>query len=104
MRSKRTSDEKFTRDSKELPPPSKATPPSCRNTRFRKAEGNQKHASVDSANHLESDEAQQRSDLMDPIIFTPRLKLTLVTKAERGSPELEWIHELRSNEKTTWWR
>lgn len=104
MRSKRTSDEKFTRDSKELPPPSKATPSSCRNTRFRKAEGNQKHASVDSANHLESDEAQQRSDLMDPIIFTPRLKLTLVTKAERGSPELEWIHELRSNEKTTWWR
>ncbi|TKA41679.1 hypothetical protein B0A49_13780, partial [Cryomyces minteri] len=57
----------------------------------------------DSANHLKSDEAQQRSDPMDPIIFTPRLKLTLVTKAERGSPELEWIHELRSNEKATWW-
>ncbi|KAI9749234.1 MAG: hypothetical protein M4579_006950 [Chaenotheca gracillima] len=40
---------------------------------------------------------------MDPIIFTPRLKLTLVTRAERGSPELEWFHELCSNEKVTWW-
>ncbi|MCJ1263625.1 hypothetical protein MMC22_003495 [Lobaria immixta] len=40
---------------------------------------------------------------MDPIIFTPRLKLTLVTKAERGSSELEWFHELFSNEKATWW-
>ncbi|MCJ1390496.1 hypothetical protein MMC18_003356 [Xylographa bjoerkii] len=40
---------------------------------------------------------------MDPIIFTPRLKLTLLTKAERGSPELEWLHELRSNKKSTWW-
>ena len=69
-----------------------------KNTRF------QKHAPVDSANHLKSDEAQQRSDPMDPIIFTPRLKLTLVTKAERGSPELEWLHELHSNEKATWWR
>ncbi|MCJ1385568.1 hypothetical protein MMC17_008691 [Xylographa soralifera] len=40
---------------------------------------------------------------MDPIIFTSRLKLTLVTKADRGSPELEWIHEVRSDEKATWW-
>jgi len=40
---------------------------------------------------------------MDPIIFTPRLKLTLIKKAERGSPELEWLHEVRSNEKATWW-
>ncbi|KAJ9499634.1 hypothetical protein LTR99_000264 [Exophiala xenobiotica] len=40
---------------------------------------------------------------MDPIIFTPRLKLTLITKAERNSPELEWLHELRSNEQATWW-
>ncbi|EEP77821.1 predicted protein [Uncinocarpus reesii 1704] len=40
---------------------------------------------------------------MDPIIFTPRLKLTLVTKAERGSPELEWLHELRSSKEATWW-
>ena len=75
-----------------------------KNTPFRKAEGNQKHAPVDSANHLKSDEEQQRSDPMDPVIFTRRLKLTLVTKAERGSPELEWFHELRSNEKATWWR
>jgi len=50
-----------------------------------------------------SDEAQQRSDPMDPIIFTPRLKLTLVTKAERGSPELEWLHELCSNEQASQW-
>lgn len=41
---------------------------------------------------------------MDPIVFTPRLKLTLVTRAERGSPELEWFHELCSDEKATWWR
>ncbi|KAI9815032.1 MAG: hypothetical protein M1827_002875 [Pycnora praestabilis] len=40
---------------------------------------------------------------MDPIIFTPRLKLTPLTKVGRGSPELEWLHELHSNEKTTWW-
>jgi hypothetical protein len=41
---------------------------------------------------------------MDHIIFTPRLKLTLITNAERGSPELEWLHELYSDEKATWWR
>jgi uncharacterized protein (DUF2461 family) len=41
---------------------------------------------------------------LTPTILTPRLKLTLVTKAERGSPELDWLHELRSNEQTTWWR
>ncbi|OAP60082.1 hypothetical protein AYL99_05084 [Fonsecaea erecta] len=40
---------------------------------------------------------------MDPVIFTPRLKLILVAKAERGSPEFEWLHQLHSNEKTTWW-
>lgn len=74
------------------------------NIRFRKAEGNQKYATVDSANHLKSDEAQQRRNPMDPVIFTQRLKLTLVTKAERGSPELEWLHELHSNEKAAWWR
>jgi len=41
---------------------------------------------------------------MDPEIITPRLKLTLVTHAERGSQELEWLHELYSDEKATWWR
>lgn len=41
---------------------------------------------------------------MDSIVSTPRLKLTLVTKADRGSQELEWLHELRSDEKATWWR
>ncbi|KAF2803403.1 uncharacterized protein BDZ99DRAFT_468352 [Mytilinidion resinicola] len=40
---------------------------------------------------------------MDPVVFTPRLKLTLVTKIERGSPELEWMHELRSDEKASSW-
>jgi hypothetical protein len=41
---------------------------------------------------------------MEKAIFTPRLKLTLVEKAERGSQELEWIHQIRSDEKATWWR
>ncbi|KAH9859425.1 hypothetical protein IAQ61_011206 [Plenodomus lingam] len=40
---------------------------------------------------------------MEEIIHTPRLKLTLVKSAERGSRELEWLHEIRSNEQTTWW-
>ncbi|KAF2493091.1 hypothetical protein BU16DRAFT_529313 [Lophium mytilinum] len=40
---------------------------------------------------------------MDPIVFTPRLKLTLVTKTERGSLELEWMHDLRSDEKASAW-
>lgn len=40
---------------------------------------------------------------METIILTPRLKLTLITTAERKSPELQWLHELRSNEQTTWW-
>ncbi|KAL9633000.1 MAG: hypothetical protein Q9204_003574 [Flavoplaca sp. TL-2023a] len=40
---------------------------------------------------------------MDPIIITPRLKLTLITAAEKGSQEFEWLHDLRSNEKATWW-
>lgn len=41
---------------------------------------------------------------MDQTLFTPRLKLSLITTAERGSQELEWLHELRSDEKATWWR
>jgi len=65
---------------------------------------NQNHESVDSAARPKSDEAHQRSDPMDPIVLTPRLKMTLITKAERGSPESEWLHELHSNEQTTWWR
>ncbi|EMD67357.1 hypothetical protein GGP41_007266 [Bipolaris sorokiniana] len=40
---------------------------------------------------------------MDQTLFTPRLKLSLITTAERGSQELEWLHELRSDEKATWW-
>ncbi|KAL9013367.1 MAG: hypothetical protein Q9173_001939 [Seirophora scorigena] len=40
---------------------------------------------------------------MDSVIVTPRLVLTLVTEAERNSPEFEWFHEIRSNEKATWW-
>ncbi|KAH4665496.1 hypothetical protein HBH78_201940 [Parastagonospora nodorum] len=34
---------------------------------------------------------------------SPRLKLTLITKAERGSEEFKWIHEVRSNVQSTWW-
>ncbi|KAF1918937.1 GNAT domain-containing protein [Ampelomyces quisqualis] len=40
---------------------------------------------------------------MDPIITTPRLKLTLLTTAAPGSPEFNWIHELRSNEQSSFW-
>jgi len=41
---------------------------------------------------------------MDAQILTPRLQLTLITTTERGSKALEWLHELRSDEKATWWR
>jgi hypothetical protein len=41
---------------------------------------------------------------MESSVLTPRLKLTLVTTAERGSPEFEWVHEVRSNEQSAWWR
>jgi hypothetical protein len=41
---------------------------------------------------------------MDPTIPTPRLTLTLLTAAPRGSPEFDWIHELRSNEQSSWWK
>ncbi|KAK3385656.1 GNAT domain-containing protein [Podospora didyma] len=40
---------------------------------------------------------------MDSIIFTPRLKLTLVSNAEKGGPELEWLRELRTDDKATFW-
>ncbi|KAG9193226.1 hypothetical protein G6011_03261 [Alternaria panax] len=40
---------------------------------------------------------------MDRTIFTPQLKLTLITKIERGSHEFGWLHELRSDEKATFW-
>ncbi|KAL8748972.1 MAG: hypothetical protein Q9184_006995 [Pyrenodesmia sp. 2 TL-2023] len=40
---------------------------------------------------------------MNPVITTPRLKLTLLTQAKRGSPEFECLHALRSDEKATWW-
>lgn len=41
---------------------------------------------------------------MQRIIFTDRLKLTLIEGAERGSQELEWLHEIKSDEKAQWWR
>lgn len=41
---------------------------------------------------------------MDPVFYTPRLKVTLVTAAERGSAELEWMHEIRSDRQATFWR
>lgn len=40
---------------------------------------------------------------MEPVVYTPRLKLTLVTKPERGSPEYEWLHKLWSDEKSSFW-
>ncbi|KAJ4984485.1 hypothetical protein SVAN01_10037 [Stagonosporopsis vannaccii] len=40
---------------------------------------------------------------MEQILKTPRLKLTLITHSERGSDELSWLHELRSNKQTTIW-
>ncbi|KAK2768303.1 hypothetical protein FQN54_000156 [Arachnomyces sp. PD_36] len=40
---------------------------------------------------------------MDAVILTPRLKLIRVTTAERGSPELEWAHELCTDLKASWW-
>ncbi|KAF1952575.1 hypothetical protein CC80DRAFT_479403 [Byssothecium circinans] len=39
---------------------------------------------------------------MDPVIYTPRLKLTLVETAERGSQEFAWLHKLRSDKDATW--
>ncbi|KAI4188403.1 MAG: hypothetical protein LQ346_005317 [Caloplaca aetnensis] len=44
-----------------------------------------------------------REVTMDHTIITPKLKLILLTAAERGSREFEWLHELRSDEKATWW-
>lgn len=41
---------------------------------------------------------------MDSTITTPRLKLSLVTTAPRGSSEFNMIHELRSNEQSSFWR
>jgi hypothetical protein len=41
---------------------------------------------------------------MKRTLLTPRLKLTLVEEASRGTQEFEWMHELRSDEQTTWWR
>ncbi|CAO2647261.1 Nn.00g081830.m01.CDS01 [Neocucurbitaria sp. VM-36] len=40
---------------------------------------------------------------METTVFTPRLKLTLLTSAERGSPEFEWLHEMRSDAQVTLW-
>ncbi|KAF1847934.1 uncharacterized protein K460DRAFT_374893 [Cucurbitaria berberidis CBS 394.84] len=40
---------------------------------------------------------------METTVCTPRLKLTLITTAKRGSPELEWLHEMRSDAQTTFW-
>lgn len=40
---------------------------------------------------------------MEQIISTPRLKLTLITQAGSGSPELAWLHTIYSDEKATFW-
>ncbi len=75
-----------------------------RDTDFYKLGDNHKQTQSAAIITLDVIEKQRRSDPMDPVIFTPRLKLTLVTQMERGSPELEWLHELRSNKEATWWR
>lgn len=41
---------------------------------------------------------------MDSIITTPRLKLTLLIHAAKGSEEFDWLHELRSNKQAQHWR
>jgi hypothetical protein len=41
---------------------------------------------------------------MDRVVSTPRLKLTLVTKALPGSEEFKWLHKLRTDEKCVAWR
>lgn len=41
---------------------------------------------------------------MDALILTPRLKLTLLTRAERDSDEFTWLHALYSDEKAAFWR
>jgi RimJ/RimL family protein N-acetyltransferase len=40
---------------------------------------------------------------MQSTISTPRLKLTLITSADRGTQEFAELHELRSDQQTTWW-
>ncbi|KAH6612660.1 GNAT domain-containing protein [Boeremia exigua] len=40
---------------------------------------------------------------MEHVLTTSRLKLTLITQAARGSDELKWLHELRSNKQSTLW-
>jgi hypothetical protein len=41
---------------------------------------------------------------MDPILTTPRLKLTLLNHAAKGSEEFAWLHELRSDKQAQHWR
>lgn len=41
---------------------------------------------------------------MDSILTTPRLKLTLLTHAAKGSEEFSWLHELRSDKQAQHWR
>ncbi|UPX18086.1 uncharacterized protein EKO05_0008402 [Ascochyta rabiei] len=40
---------------------------------------------------------------MDPLLHTPRLRLSLLTSAEQGSEELGWLHEWRSNAASMAW-
>ena len=46
----------------------------------------------------------QSSYSMEPVIRTQRLKLTLITRAERGSQEFKWLHTLYSDEMSSFWR
>lgn len=40
---------------------------------------------------------------MDAIITTQRLKLTLLTRADRNSEEFAWLHALYSDDKASFW-
>lgn len=52
---------------------------------------------------LEVDKAYQDIS-MEKILWTPRLKLTLFETLEDGSKDLEWAHEIQTDEKAMSWR
>jgi hypothetical protein len=41
---------------------------------------------------------------MEKLIWTSRLKLTLLETLDEGTKDLEWAHQIRCDEKATQWR
>jgi hypothetical protein len=41
---------------------------------------------------------------MEKVLWTPRLKLTLLETLEDDSKDLEWAHQMRTDEQATSWR